>query len=156
MKKIALFIYSLFIVNLAGFVGSIFTIQKISTWYSTLEKPLFTPPNWIFGPIWSTLYLLMSISLFLVLTSKKSKNKNFGLRLFYFQLILNALWSIVFFGTENISLGFIIILFLWGSIFLTIKVFYRFNRSAGNLLLPYIVWVTIATLLNLGVLLLNP
>lgn len=155
MKKIFLFIYSVVISYLAGGIGSIFTISQIENWYLLLNKPVFTPPNWVFGPVWNTLYLLMGIALYLVIISKKSKIRTFGLKLFYAQLGLNALWSIVFFGMENIFLGLVVILILWGTIFMTIKTFLKINNTAGSLLLPYIVWVTIATLLNIGVLLLN-
>lgn len=155
MKKILLFLYSVLISFSAGIVGSLFTIPKIDSWYTTLEKPIFSPPNWLFGPVWNILYLFMGISLFLVLTAKKSGDRSFGLKLFYAQLVLNALWSIVFFGMENPALGFIIIILLWGLIFMTIKILFSVNRIAGNLLLPYIVWVTIATLLNLGIVILN-
>lgn len=155
MNKILLFIYSILISFSAGIVGSFFTISKISPWYLTLERPIFSPPNWVFGPVWNILYLLMGISLFLVLISKKSKDRSLGIKLFYAQLILNALWSIVFFGLENPLGAFLIILILWSSIFATIKIFFRVNRAAGNFLLPYIIWVTIATFLNLGIVILN-
>ena len=155
MNKILLFIYSILISFSAGIVGSFFTISKISSWYLTLEKPIFSPPNWVFGPVWNILYLLMGISLFLVLTAKKSRDRSLGIKLFYAQLILNALWSIVFFGMENPLGAFLIILVLWSSIFATIKIFLRVNRAAGNFLLPYIIWVTIATFLNLGIVILN-
>lgn len=155
MRKIILFIYSVFVSYLAGIIGSFFTFSQITDWYVTLEKPIFSPPNWVFGPVWNTLYLLMGIALFLVLVSKKSKDRSLGIKVFYFQLILNALWSIVFFGMENIELALLVIIVLWGSIFMTIKIFYKVNKTAANLLLPYIIWVTIASLLNLGIVLLN-
>jgi len=155
VRKIILFIYSVFVSYLAGIIGSFFTFSQITDWYVTLEKPIFSPPNWVFGPVWNTLYLLMGIALFLVLVSKKSKDRSLGIKVFYFQLILNALWSIVFFGMENIELALLVIIVLWGSIFMTIKIFYKVNKTAANLLLPYIIWVTIASLLNLGIVLLN-
>jgi len=155
MNKVLLFIYSIFISFSAGIIGSFFTISQVDSWYSTLIKPEFSPPNWVFAPVWNILYFLMGISLFLVLISKRSKDRSLGIKLFYAQLILNALWSIVFFGMENIALGFIVILVLWGMIFMTIKTFLKINTTAGSLLLPYIVWVTIATLLNLGIVILN-
>jgi tryptophan-rich sensory protein len=155
MNKILLFIYSILISFSAGIIGSFFTISQVDSWYSTLIKPEFSPPNWVFAPVWNILYFLMGISLFLVLISKRSRDRSLGIKLFYAQLILNALWSIVFFGMENIALGFIVILVLWGMIFMTIKTFLKINTTAGSLLLPYIVWVTIATLLNLGIVILN-
>ena len=155
MNRVLLFIYSILISFSAGIIGSFFTISQIDSWYSTLIKPEFSPPNWVFAPVWNILYFQMGISLFLVLISKRSKDRSLGIKLFYAQLILNALWSIVLFGMENITLGFIVILVLWGTIFMTIKTFLKINTTAGSLLLPYIVWVTIATLLNLGIVILN-
>lgn len=155
MNKILLFIYSIFVSYLAGIVGSFFTISKINSWYAGLIKPEFSPPNWVFGPVWNILYLLMGISLFLVLISKKSKDRSLGIKLFYAQLILNALWSMVFFGLENPLGAFLIILVLWSSIFATIKIFFRVNKTAGYLLLPYIAWVTFAAFLNLAIVILN-
>src|SRR3989344_6785975 len=127
MNKILLFIYSILISFSAGIIGSFFTISQIDSWYSTLIKPEFSPPNWVFAPVWNILYFLMGISLFLVLISKRSRDRSLGIKLFYAQLILNTLWSIVFFGMENITLGFIVILVLWGMIFMTIKTFLKIN-----------------------------
>lgn len=155
MRKIFILAYSLTISFLAGGIGSIFTISQIENWYLELSKPIFTPPNWVFGPVWNILYLLMGVALYLVLTSKKSKTRALGLKIFYAQLGLNALWSIVFFGMQNIFLGLVVILMLWGTIFMTIRTFMKINLTAGGLLLPYIVWVTIATFLNVGILILN-
>lgn len=138
----------------AGVLGSIFTISSIPTWYATLNKPPFSPPNWVFGPVWTTLYILMGISLYLVWVSK-SKVKSSALNIFWIQLALNTLWSIIFFGLKNPSLAFVDIIALWIVIFLTIKSFYKINKLAGNLLVPYLLWVTFATILNLSVVILN-
>ncbi len=134
----------------AGLVGAIFTLNSVSTWYPTLVKPFFTPPSSIFGPVWTFLYFLMGISLYLVWGKKK-----INLTWFWVQLILNSLWSIVFFGLKSPSSAFIIIVFLWASIFLTMNAFKKVNKTSAYLLLPYLTWVSFATLLNLFIVILN-
>ncbi|MBI4080622.1 MAG: tryptophan-rich sensory protein [Candidatus Levybacteria bacterium] len=140
----------------AGIIGSFFTINSVNTWYTTLEKPFFNPPSWVFGPTWTILYLLMGISLYLVWNSKNTKEKKVGLKYFYIQLVLNALWSIVFFGFKSPPLALIEILTLWIMIFLTIRSFLKINKNAAYLLFPYIAWVSFATILNLFIVILNP
>jgi benzodiazapine receptor len=145
------------ICQLAGFVGSIFTTPAIPEWYATLNKPSFTPPNWLFAPVWLTLYTLMGIAAFLVwqkaLTTPKVKT---ALGLFAFQLFLNALWSVLFFGLRSPLAGLLEILILWLVILLTILFFVKLSRVAALLLLPYIVWVSFAALLNFSIVILNP
>lgn len=141
--------------QLVGLVGSIFTFPSIGTWYRFLNKPLFNPPNWIFGPVWATLYLLMGISLYLIWQSKSKKKSNKYLFIFYIQLFLNFLWSIIFFGLHNPLLAFIEILFLWLAIILTMIGFYKVSKPAGILLIPYILWVSFASILNLAIYILN-
>ncbi|MFC2025212.1 TspO/MBR family protein [Chloroflexota bacterium] len=141
----------------AGAIGSIFTTPAIPTWYATLEKPPFNPPNWLFAPAWTTLYLLMAISAFIIW--RRSVNNRQGqksLIIFLIQLILNALWSAVFFGLESPLYGIIIIIALWAAILLTILMFFRLSLLAGWLLLPYIGWVTFAAILNIYIFILNP
>lgn len=133
-----------------GFFGAIFTIPSIPTWYASLNKPFFSPPNFVFGPVWTILYLLMGVSLFLVWENKKT-DKN----IFYLQLVLNFLWSMVFFGMHSPILGLVVIVLLWWAIFKTIKQFSKINKTAGYLLYPYLAWVSFASLLNLSVFLLN-
>ena len=139
-----------------GFVGSIFTIQNIPTWYANLVKPSFSPPNWIFAPVWTTLYILMGISLFLVWEKgiKKVKNKE-AMMIFLIQLCLNLLWSLIFFSLHLLFISYIIIILLWLTIVITIDRFLKISQPAGLLLAPYILWVTFASFLNLAVLLLN-
>ena len=139
-----------------GFLGSIFTISSITGWYSTLNKPFFNPPNWIFGPVWAALYLLMGMSLFLVWENKK-KNKNYksALILFFVQLVLNFLWSILFFGLHSVFFASQEIIILWIFILFTIINFLRVSRAAGLILIPYALWVGFATVLNFSILLLN-
>jgi len=142
--------------ELAGVIGSIFTISSIPTWYAVLRKPWFTPPNWLFGPIWLTLYFLMGISLYLVFESKRNKAKEKpALWAFGIQLFLNVLWSVLFFGMHYMFYGFIEIVLLWISIAVTIILFFKVSKVAAYLLLPYILWVTIAALLNYYVFILN-
>lgn len=133
-----------------GVVGSLFTVNAIPTWYATLNKPIFSPPNWVFGPVWTTLYILMGISLYLVWLKKKIPS------IFWVQLILNVIWSIIFFGLKNPALAFVDVVALWVSIFLTMKAFSKINKLAGNLLIPYLVWVSFASILNLFIIFLNP
>jgi tryptophan-rich sensory protein len=147
---------SIILCQLAGFIGSIFTTPAIPTWYESLRKPLFNPPNWIFGPVWVSLYLLMGVSLFLIW--QRRKNNPYvkkGLIFFFVQLILNACWPIAFFGLKSPLLGFINIVLLWLAIFLNIQYFFKISRIAALLLLPYILWVSFAVLLNISLLILN-
>lgn len=150
-------ILSVFICEGAGLVGSIVTFPSISTWYSSLAKPGFTPPSWVFGPVWITLYALMGISLYLMWDKGLfNKEHRLPLSLFAGQLILNALWSFLFFGLQNSLIALIEILVLWVSILATIISFYKISKPASIVLIPYIVWVTIATFLNYYVWVLNP
>lgn len=134
----------------AGLIGSIFTFNSVNTWYLTLNKPLFNPPGWVFGPVWTILYLLMGISLYLVWENKKA-----GLRWFWIQLVFNSTWSLAFFGLKSPLLAFIIIILLWTSIFKTIMDFRKVNKNASYLLYPYLAWVSFASILNLSIVLLN-
>lgn len=137
-----------------GGLGSFFTISSIPTWYATLNKPSFAPPNYVFGPVWTTLYILMGISLYLLWVVKK-KGKDEAIKLFFIQLVLNFLWSIIFFGMHNIALAFVEIIALWIFIFLTIRHSLLISKPAAYLLYPYIIWVTIASILNLSLFILN-
>jgi len=128
----------------------------LPNWYSVLRKPWFTPPNWLFGPIWLTLYFLIGISLYLVFESKRNKAKEkSALWAFGIQLFLNVLWSVLFFGMHYLLYGFIEIVLLWISIAVTIILFFKVSKVAAYLLLPYILWVTIAASLNYYVFILN-
>ena len=138
----------------AGVLGSVFTFDAIPNWYADLEKPFFSPPNFLFGPVWTTLYIMMGISVYLVWVGK-GKLKKAAMRLFWIQLGLNAAWSIVFFGMRNPDLAFVNILFMWAAIFLTIKAFYPISKTASYLLMPYILWVSFASVLNLAIVILN-
>ena len=140
----------------AGAIGSVFTSPAIPTWYAVIEKPAFTPPSWLFAPAWITLYLLMAIAAFLVWRKGFAhEGVKCALILFLVQLVLNALWSVVFFGLESPLGGMIVIVLLWLAILATIVSFFRITNAAGILLLPYIAWVTFASALNISIFILN-
>jgi benzodiazapine receptor len=141
----------------AGAIGSIFTTPAIPTWYAALEKPFFNPPNWLFAPAWITLYLLMGIAAFLVWRKGLGqRGVKAALVVFLVQLVLNALWSVVFFGLKSPLWGVVVILALWVAILLTILRFFKLSTAAGALLLPYILWVSFASVLNVSIWVLNP
>lgn len=148
-------ITSLLICQLAGIIGSLFTTPNIPTWYATLNKPVFNPPNWIFAPVWLSLYVLMGISFYFIWAKSDVPNFGFLFSLFLFQLVLNAFWSIIFFGLKSPLYAFVEILFLWLSILLCIIFFYRVSKTASVLLIPYILWVSFAAVLNFGIFVLN-
>jgi translocator protein len=150
-------IIALAIPQLAGLVGSLFTSPAIPTWYAQLQKPWFTPPSWAFPVVWTTLYILMGISLYLVWNRGIDyPGVRAGLIIFGIQLALNAAWSFLFFGLQSPLLGLIGIVVLWVAIALTIYQFAQVSRTAAALLIPYIIWVSIALALNYSVWMLNP
>ena len=156
---VAAFILSVGVCLLAGIIGSYFTTPNIATWYASLQKPFFSPPSWVFAPVWTTLYILMGIALWLVWREWKTTENSdarLAFTLFFTQLGLNVLWSVLFFGLRSPLAGMIGIIVLWIAILATIVVFFRISKTAGLLLIPYIAWVTAASALNLGVLVLNP
>jgi len=140
----------------AGGIGAIFTRNAISTWYAYLKKPAFTPPNSVFGPVWITLYLLMGIAVFMVwregLTEEGVK---IAFIIFWVQLVLNVLWSVIFFGLKSPLGGMVLILLLWIAILVNIIKFFGVSPVAGVLLIPYIIWVSIAANLNVRIWILN-
>ena len=152
MKKIWKLLISLVIPFLASAIGGLFTASSVSTWYLTLIKPSFNPPSWVFGPVWTILYLLMGISLYLVWIKKFDKN---AFTFFGIQLVLNALWSILFFGLKSPLFAFIEIVLLWIAILITVIYFYRINKISAYLLIPYILWVSFAAILNFAIFILN-
>ena len=158
MQKRVIFklIVSLIVCQLAGFVGSLFTTPSIPTWYASLAKPSFTPPNWVFSPVWISLFVLMGISLFL-LWEKTLHYPGVRTAMFWFavQLGLNMLWSILFFGLKSPFLALIGIIVLWIAIFLTILKSFRVSKLAGMLLIPYLIWVSFAAGLNYSIWTLN-
>lgn len=141
----------------AGGIGSIFTMSAIPTWYAALEKPAFTPPNAVFGPVWATLYLLMGIAIFLIWRKGlEVEGVKPAFIIFWVQLVINVLWSVVFFGLKSPLAGMVVIIILWFAILFTIIRFFKISKVAGGLLIPYIAWVSIASYLNVGVWMLNP
>jgi translocator protein len=141
----------------AGLIGAFFTAPAIeSGWYATLVKPALNPPAWVFGPVWTTLFALMGVSLFLVWKQHPYKLENvrmlqiwkIGIAAFFVQLVLNTLWSIIFFGLHSPGGALIEIVFLWLAILATIIAFAKISKPASWLLLPYILWVSFAMHLN--------
>jgi benzodiazapine receptor len=144
------------ICQLAGFIGSFFTRSSVSTWYVTLNKPTFNPPNGVFGPVWITLFVLMASSMFLVWQrATRGIDTSGALTAFGLQLFLNILWSALFFGLRSPLAGLVDIIILWAAILITIVLFLRISKAAGILLIPYILWVSFAAILNSAILALN-
>ncbi len=148
-------IISILICQLAGIIGSFFTKKAIITWYVNIQKPSFNPPNWIFAPVWISLYCVMGISLFIIWKTNSSHIKKYAILFFSIQLILNALWSILFFGLKSPIAGFIDIILLWIAIVLTTIFFTKIKLSAGILMIPYLLWVSFALILNYYIVKLN-
>ncbi len=141
---------------MAGIIGSVFTAPSIPTWYATLVRPEFSPPNWIFAPVWTTLFALMGIAAFLVWNKGlKRQDIKIALSMFIIQLVLNTLWSILFFGMQNPGAALIEIVVLWLAILATILTFAKISRVAAWLLVPYIAWVSFAAYLNYSIWILN-
>lgn len=157
VKRPFALVIAVVVCQMAGIVGAFFTTPAIPTWYMGLNKPSFNPPSWVFGPVWTILYTLMGISVYKIwLKGIKNKKVSFAIKLFGIHLILNSLWSIIFFGAKNLGLAFVEIVILWVLIIYVIKLFWKIEKLAGILLLPYLVWVSFATILNLSIWTLNP
>jgi tryptophan-rich sensory protein len=177
--KLFKLLFSIIICELAGAIGSVFTISQVKTWYLGLVKPEFNPPSWIFGPVWTTLFVLMGISLYLVWNNKwRVKNEiNFKktkvwnkysqkfmsgswqklniILIFAVQLALNVLWSVIFFTLHNPGVAFFELIMLWFAIIYTIVNFWRVSKASAWLLLPYLLWVSFAGILNCFIWILN-
>jgi len=138
-----------------GAIAGMFTSQSIPEWYATLNQPSFNPPNWIFGPVWTTLYLLMGISLFLIWKQDASKQRNTAIVVFLIQLLLNFAWSFIFFYFNMIGFALVEIVVLWISIVTMMVLFYKIKPIASYINIPYLMWVTFATVLNASYYLLN-
>ncbi len=144
------------ICNGLGAIGSLATSQSVNTWYAEVVKPSFNPPNWIFGPVWTLLFTLMGIALYLVWEQRgRKKEQQEAIVLFFTQMILNILWSFLFFGQQNPALAFAEIILLWIFILLTIIYFAKVSKLASYLLLPYLLWVSFAAFLNFSIWQLN-
>jgi tryptophan-rich sensory protein len=178
-NNIVKLLVSIIICELAGVIGALFTTPNINSWYKGLQKPFFNPPNWIFGPVWTTLFILMGVSLYLVWSKNwKVKNKIFSnikkapskisekflsgswmkaniILIFSFQLLLNIIWSFIFFAKQNPGAAFFELIMLWFAIIFTIINFYRVSKTSAYLLIPYILWVSFAGFLNFTIWMLN-
>jgi len=153
LKKILGVAASLVICGSAGLVGSLFTTHNIPIWYDVVTKvvykPALTPPSWVFGPVWTILYILMAVSLYIIWRKNhQSKTAKIALIIFGFQLVLNALWSYLFFELRNTTAAFIDIMAMWLAILACIILFSKISKGAAWLLVPYILWVTFAGYLN--------
>ena len=156
MKNFVKLVLSIVGCEFVGLLATPFTISSIPTWYAALIKPSFSPPNWIFGPVWTSLYFLMGVSGYLI-WKEGIKKKRVKIALFYFliQLFFNFLWSVIFFGLHQPLLALGDIILLLAAIILTMMKFNKISKVAFYLLIPYLVWVSFATLLNISIVWLN-
>jgi benzodiazapine receptor len=138
-----------------GAVAGIFTAEAIPVWYASLNQPSFNPPNWLFGPVWTTLYIVMGVSFYLIWKMDTSQNRNRAIGVFLFQLILNFFWSFLFFYFKNLGLALVEIILLWLSIATMIFTFYKVKPIAAYINIPYLLWVSFATALNAAYFYLN-
>jgi translocator protein len=134
----------------AGTIAGIFTAKAVPEWYASLNRPSFSPPNWVFGPIWTVLYILLGISLFLIWKLDPGKERNRAIFIFLLQMLLNFGWSFLFFHFKMVGVALVEIMVLWMSILLMLFHFYKIDRMAAYINIPYLLWVTFATILNLG------
>ncbi|HSL89431.1 MAG TPA: TspO/MBR family protein [Ignavibacteriaceae bacterium] len=157
MKKsdITKLVISILIPLALGAIAGRFTAQAVPDWFASLNRPLFSPPNWIFGPVWTVLYLLLGISLFLIWKQFPSKQRNNALWIFSLQMFLNFIWSFVFFYFNQIGLALFVITGLWISIIFMLISFYKIKPLSAYLNIPYLLWVTFALVLNAGYFILN-
>jgi tryptophan-rich sensory protein len=155
MNKVIKLLAAVIICEGVGFLGTIFTLPSIPAWYAALNKAPFNPPPWIFGPVWTILYFLMGVSIFLILQKKLKKQRTFLVALFAIQLFLNFLWSVIFFGWHLPQVALLELCLLWISIALLIIDFWKVSKWAAILLIPYLCWVSFASVLNFFVALLN-
>lgn len=149
------FLVSLALPLCSGAIAGIYTAEAVPGWFETLNRPSFNPPNWIFGPVWTALYLIMGISLFLIWKQDSSKERSLAIFVFVLQLALNFCWSFIFFYFNMIGLALIEIILLWVCIMIMFVLFYKIKPMAAYINIPYLAWVTFATVLNAGYYLLN-
>lgn len=154
--KIVKLICSVALCIFIGFLGSFVTRDSVSTWYADLSRPCFTPPDWTFGVVWPILYMMMGISAFLIWNMGFDKIEvKVALGIFGLQLILNGLWTPIFFGLHLVGVALVEIIMMWIAILLTIISFWKISKPATLLLLPYILWVSFAVVLNASLFILN-
>ena len=151
-KSVISLVVAIGIVFAAAAIGSVGNSSSVSTWYQTIRKPVFTPPGWVFGPVWTVLYVMMAVAAWMVW-----RKYGFGpegrvpLALFGVQLALNACWSLLFFGLQNPGLALVEIVFLWSAVLATTVLFWRVVPIAGYLMVPYLLWGSFATVLNASI-----
>jgi benzodiazapine receptor len=148
MKKSLLFIACILFTLLIGATSGIATSDSISGWFTTLNKPVFNPPNYLFGPVWTILYILMGISFYLILNTKPTELRKKAIAIFLVQLFLNFCWSFLFFKFHLLGIALLEIVMIWMSIILMIIIFYKINKTAALLQIPYLLWVSFASILN--------
>ena len=154
-KNIIRFIISILLPVVTGGIAGYATSSNISNWYVYLNKPWFNPPNAVFGRVWSVLYLLMGVSLFLIWKAVPSKTRSLALSIFAVQLVLNFCWSFIFFYFHQTGWAFVEIVLLWISIIYMILMFHKVNRVSAYLQIPYLLWVSFAACLNVSIWYLN-
>lgn len=150
--KLSLCILSMLLV---GGIGGFATASSITTWYAEINKPSFNPPNYLFGPVWTALYILMGISIYMILQSPKTELRKKAIAIFCIQLFLNFCWSFIFFKFQLLGLAFIEIILMWASILTMIIVFFEINKKAALIQIPYLLWVSFASVLNGSIWFLN-
>ena len=156
MQKILKIVLVVVLCVTVGYLSGLVTRESILTWYVTLNKPSFNPPNWVFAPVWTLLYIMMGVAAGMIWTSNSDEQTTKkALGFFAIQLGLNALWSYLFFGLHNPLLALIEIILLWLMIFETYNLFKKINKTSGLLILPYLAWVSFATILNASIWWLN-
>ena len=155
LRSVGMFLGCLLLCQAAGALGTIATIPNIPTWYATLSKPAFQPPNWLFGPVWTLLYTLMAVSLFVLIRAGRSERRTLALYMFSIQLVLNAIWSFLFFQYHLLGISLTEICLLLISLLCFCLAAWPVSRAAVYCFLPYIAWVTFATLLNASIWYLN-
>lgn len=149
MNNFAKLIIAIAIPIAIGATAGLFTVTGVGSWYQTINKPSWNPPGWVFAPVWTTLYVMMGVSLYLVWKSGVSNNlKRTAIGLFAFQLVLNFFWSLIFFDQQQPGWALVEIIVMWFFILFTIFAFAKVNKTAAWLLVPYISWVSFATILN--------
>jgi translocator protein len=157
LRKILLLCFALGICLLAGYTGAYYTTPSIPTWYAGLQKPDLNPPSWVFAPVWTALYVMMGLSLYLMLVhGLNNRDVQFGVVLFLLQLLLNVCWSFAFFSIHSIFLAFMAIIALWAILLCTLIQAFRVSAVSGALLIPSLIWVSFALYLNYAIMQLNP
>lgn len=154
-SKYVILFFAILLPLVVGGVSGFLTAEAIPGWYATLNQPSFNPPNWVFGPVWTTLYLVMGISLYKILLLPASKEKSVALNIFFLQLTLNFFWSLIFFRWHLIGFALVEIIFMWLSIALMIHKFKKLNKFAAYMNIPYLCWVSFASVLNASYYFLN-